>query len=188
MFVGLFSGLLSLLGSSVVGSIVGGIFGIINKRSDIAAKAMDLEHERAKWAHALVLRDKDLEYAKVEALGRKDVAIIEAEGAAEIAQMQAIAEAHKADSITGAEIQAAGKSKWAVILALVVNKFVRPLLTVALCYCALKINMHVIDFFTAGWDSFTLTQKYEAGMQAFAWVTGQASAVITYWFMSRGRK
>lgn len=188
MFVGLFSGLLSLLGSSVVGSIVGGIFGILNKKSDIAAKAMDLEHERAKWAHDLVLRDKDLEYARLEAQGRKDVAVVEAEGAAEVAQMQAIAEAHKADTITAEEIKAAGSGKWAVVLALVVNKFVRPLLTVALCYCALRINMHVIDFFTAGWDGFTQLQKYEAGMQAFAWVTGQASAVVTYWFMSRGRK
>lgn len=188
MFVGLFSGLLSLLGSSVVGSIVGGIFGILNKKSDLESKRIDLEHERARWEHDSLMRDKDLAYAKVEAQGRKDVAIVEAEGATEVAQMTAIAESHKADSIDAASIAAAGNGKWAVLLAFVINKFVRPLLTVALCYSALKINMHVIDFFTAGWEGFTQQQKYEAGMQAFAWVTGQASAVVTYWFMSRGRK
>ena len=30
------------------------------------------------------------------------------------------------------------------------------------------------------------TMQFEAAMQAFAWITGQASAVLGYWFVSRG--
>ena len=76
----------------------------------------------------------------------------------------------------------------AVAISFLLNKVIRPVLTIVLCFVALKVNWLVLDFFTAGWSAFTLEQKYDAGMQALAWVMGQASAVIGYWFMSRGAK
>jgi hypothetical protein len=182
-----FTGLISLLGSSAVGSILGGIFGWLNRKSDMEMKRLEFEHERAKWANDSLMRDKDIAYAKVEAEGRKDVAVAEAEGVATAAQMTAIAEAQKADQITAEDIKAAGAWGWLVALALALNKFVRPVLTVILCYSAIKVNWMVIEFFTNGWTTMTESQQYDAGMQAFAWVTGQASAVIGYWFVSRGR-
>ena len=98
--------------------------------------------------------------------------------------MAAIGEAHKADTIAAADIT--GPYGWAVAMAFLVNKFVRPILTLVLCFAALKTNLLLIDFFTNGWSAMTPDQRFDAGMQAFAWVTGQASAVIGYWFVSRG--
>jgi hypothetical protein len=57
------------------GSIIGGIFAFLNKKSDLDTKRLELEHERNKWAHDLQVKDKDLDYARIEAQGRKEVAI-----------------------------------------------------------------------------------------------------------------
>lgn len=180
--------LLAVLGSSSIGSIIGIIGGILNRKADIEAKRLDLEHEAKRWSHEANLRDKDIEYAKTEAAGRRDVAFEEAEGVIESARFKALADAQTADAIEASDIKKAGKWAWAVALAFLLNKVIRPVLTIVLCFVALKVNWLVLDFFTAGWEGFTLAQKYDAGMQALAWVMGQASAVIGYWFMSRGTK
>jgi hypothetical protein len=179
--------ILSLLGSSAVGSLLGGVFAWLNKKNDLEIARMNFEQEKAKWANDLLMRDKDLEYARQEAAGRKEVAIVEGDAAVDTARMTAIGEAHKADAIQAADISAAGSYGWAVALAFVINKFVRPVLTLVLCFAALKTNLMVMDFFTSGWAVMTPDQRFDAGMQAFAWVTGQASAVIGYWFVSRGK-
>ncbi len=83
------SGLLSILGSSAVGSLIGIIGGILNRKADIEAKRLDLDHEARRWVHEVNLRDKDIEYAKTEAAGRRDVAIEEAEGLIESARWEA---------------------------------------------------------------------------------------------------
>lgn len=182
------SGLLSILGSSAVGSLIGIVGGILNRKADIEAKRLDLDHEAKRWVHEVNLRDKDIEYAKTEAAGRRDVAIEEAEGLIESARFKAMGEAQTADAIDAGDIKKAGKWAWAVAISFLLNKVIRPVLTIVLCFVALKVNWLVLDFFTAGWSAFTLEQKYDAGMQALAWVMGQASAVIGYWFMSRGAK
>lgn len=180
------SAILSLLGSSAVGSILGGIFAFLNRKADLEVKRMELQHETARWQHDLAVKDKDLEYARAEAQGRKDVAMIEGEADMETARFAAIGAAHQADRVTAEELQAAGKMRWMLVLASLVNKLIRPAATVILASAAVYLNMLLIEKMVNSWPTLTPTQQYDAAMQAFAWITGQAGAVLGYWFVSRG--
>ena len=178
--------LLSILGSSAVGSILGGLFAFLNKKSDVDIKRMDLDHERAKWEHDLKLRDKDLDFARVESQGRMDVAVVEGDASIETARMQAIALSHQADQISADEIRAAGSWGWLLVLGSAMRSWIRPVATVVLTGAAIWLNWLLIDKLTAGWAALSVSQQYDAAMQAFAWVTGQAAATLSYWFVSRG--
>jgi hypothetical protein len=178
--------IISLLGSSAVGSIIGGIFAFLNRKADAEAKKLELEHERARWTHDLAVRDKDLEIAKAEAQGKKEVAIIEGEALVGAAQLKAIAEVQVAERVTAEEITAAGKWGFLLVWVSVFTKSIRPVLTLALAAAALYLNWIVIAKLTANWETMSAAQQYDAGMQAFAWVTAQASMAFGYWFVSRG--
>lgn len=178
--------LISLLGSSAVGTILGGIFAFLNKKSDLEVKKLDLDHEKAKWGHELLLRNKDIELATAEAQGRKEVAIIEGDSQVEAARMQAIAVVQESDKISADEIKAAGKLGWLYVIAAVFNKLIRPVATVILTYAAISLNWVIFGRLTENWAMLTDVQQFEISMQALAWVTGQGSAVISYWFVSRG--
>lgn len=178
--------LLSLLGSSAVGSIIGGLFAFLNKKSDLDAKRIDLEHEANRWAHELSLRDKDLEYAKVEAKAKQDVAVVEGEATIEAARFTAIAASQQADKITADEINAAGQYKWMLVIGSAMKACIRPVITAVLVGAAVYLNYILIGKLTENWATLDKTQQFEASMQAFAWITGQASAVLGYWFVSRG--
>lgn len=172
--------ILSILGSSAFGTILGGIFAILNKRTDIELKKLDYSHE-------LSLRDKDLDIARAEAQGHKDVAIIEGESAVDVARMNGIAVANQADNVSADEIKAAGKLGWLYVIAAVFNKLIRPVSTVLFTTTALYLNWVIIEHMTQNWEQYTEAQQYDIAMQAFAWITGQASAILGYWFFSRGK-
>lgn len=178
--------ILSLLGSSAFGSVIGGIFAFLNKKTDVDMKKLDLAHEQARWGHDALMRDKDLEYAKVEAVGRKDVAIVEGEASIETARMVAIGQAHEADRLDAEVLKQAGKWKGWLVLGGAARAWIRPVLTVVLAGAAIYLNGVLIGRLTDGWAAMTSAQQYDAGMQAFAWITGQASAALGYWFVSRG--
>ena len=178
--------LLSLLGSSAVGSIVGGIFAFLNKKTDLDTKRLELEHETKRWVHDLALRDKDMDMARLEAQGKMDVAVIEGDAAMEAARFVAIGQSHAADRISADEIRAAGKWGWMLAVGSAMRAWIRPIATVVLVGAAVYLNWLLIDKLTAGWAALTAAQQYESAMQAFAWITGQASAVLGYWFVSRG--
>ena len=178
--------LLSLLGSSAVGSLLGGIFALLNRKTDIEVKRIELAHETDKWAHDLKIRESDLAIAQAEAQGRKDVAIIEGDATVDAARATAIAQIQVAEKITADDIKAAGKWGFLLVWASVFNKMIRPVLTVLLAFAALYLNWMVIHKLTDGWITMTPSQQFEAGMQAFAWVTAQASTAFSYWFVSRG--
>jgi hypothetical protein len=174
------SAILALLGSSAVGSIIGGVFAFLNRKADIEAKRVDHSHE-------LELRRADMELAKLEAEGRLQVAMVEADGAAEAARMVAIGQAHQADVLDAAQIKAAGKTGGLLlVLTDVFRRLVRPVITAVLVGAAVWLNWALIDRLGQGWGNLTPAQQYDAAMQAFAWITGQASAVLGYWFVSRG--
>lgn len=179
------AGLLSLLGSSFMGTILGGIFAFLNKKSDLQAKQMDLEHERAKWANDLVMRDKDISYAQIEAQGKLQVAVVEGDATTEAARFATIAASQTADVITADEIKEAGKWGWLLVVGAAMRSWIRPVATVILVGSATYLNWLLIDQLTHGWSSMTADRQYEMGVQAFAWITGQASAVLSYWFVSR---
>lgn len=178
--------ILSLLGSSAFGSIIGGLMAFLNKKTDMDVKRLELEHETKRWTHDLAVKDKDLEYAKVEASGRKDVAIIEGDAAMETARFVAIGQSHATDVITADEMKAAGKLRWMLVLGSAMRAWIRPVLTVILSGAAIYLNFLLIGKLTDIWPTLDKTQQFEMGMQAFAWVTGQAAACISYWFVSRG--
>ena len=180
------SAIIALLGSSAFGSIIGGVFGILNKRNDLEVKKLDLQQEQSRWAHDVVMREKDLQMLAAEAAARKDVAIVEADGAIEAARMVAIGQAHAADTLTASELNAAGKWRGLLVGIHGLNRVVRPLLTLIVCGTALYINWLLLDAVVVAWPAMDSTQRYDLGVQAFAWLTGQASAVIGYWFVSRG--
>lgn len=182
----IFTGLLTLLGSSAIGSLIGGVMAFLNKKTDIDIKRMDLDHEKSRWAHDLMIRDKDLEYAKLEAQGRKDVAIIEGESAMESARFNAIAASHAADTISADELDAAGKLKWMLVLGSAMRAWIRPVLTMFLAGTAIYLNLVLLGKLTETWPSLTPEKQYDMSIQAFAWITGQAAACISYWFVSRG--
>lgn len=180
------TGILSILGSSAFGSLLGGMFAWLNRKGDIEAKRLDLAHEAAKWAHDLLVKDKDLEYAKIEASSRKDVAIAEGEAVMQAARFNAIAAAQEADRITADELKAAGKWRWLLVWATTFNKLIRPLATVLLTGAAIYINFLFVGKLVEVWPNLDKVQQYDAAMQAFAWITGQAGACLGYWFVSRG--
>lgn len=172
--------ILALLGSSAVGSIIGGVFAFLNRKADLEAKRLDHGHE-------LELRRADMELARLEAEGRLQVAVVEADGAADVARLQAIGQAHAADALDASTIKAAGKTGGLLlVLTDVFRRLIRPVITVALVGAAVWLNWMLIDRLGAGWQNLSPAQQFEASMQAFAWITGQASAVLGYWFVSRG--
>jgi hypothetical protein len=178
--------LLSLLGSSAVGSIIGGIFAFLNKKTDLDVRRLELDHETRRWTHDLALRDKDLDLARLEAQGKLDVAVIEGEATTETARMTAIAASHQADKISADELRAAGKYRWMLVVGSAMRAWIRPTATVVLVAAAIYLNGLLLGKLTDGWSALTPAQQYEAAMQAFAWITGQASAALGYWFVSRG--
>lgn len=178
--------LLSLLGSSAIGSLIGGVFAFLNRKTDIEVKRLELDHEKDKWLHELEVRKSDLDIAQAEAKGNLDVAIAEGNAAFDMARMQTIAGVQVAEKITAEEITAAGRLGWLFVLASVFNKLIRPVLTVLLAFAALYLNWLMIDKLVEHWPKMDATRQFEAGMQAFAWVTAQASTAFAYWFVSRG--
>lgn len=180
--------ILGILGSSAFGSLLGGLFAILNRKSDLAAKALDLEHEAKKWAHELVLRDKDAEVARAEALGRKDVAMAEAEGRIESARFEAIAAAQAADTLNADELKAAGKWRGLLVWADAFRRFIRPAATICLLSTALWLSLLLIGMLQDdGWKALAPDQKIDLGKMALNWVYCQAGAALGYWFVSRGQ-
>ena len=181
------SAILAILGSSTVGSLLGGLFALWNRKADIEAKRVELAHEASRWTHELAVKDKDLEYAKLEAAGRKDAAIIEGEAVIESARFAAIGQAQQADAITAEELKQAGKWKVLLVFAGALRQFIRPVITVVLVAAATYLNWILIQRLGDSWADLSKEQRYDIGMQAFAWITGQASAVVSYWFVSRNK-
>lgn len=171
--------ILSLLGSSAIGSIIGGVFALLNRKADVEAKRLDHSHE-------LEMRRADMELAKLEAEGRLQVAMVEADGMIESSRMDAIGQAHQADVLDAKQIQAAGKvGGFLLVLTDVFRRLIRPVITVVLVCGALYINWMLIGRMGLGWDAMDAAQRFEIGLQALGWMTGQASSVVAYWFVSR---
>jgi hypothetical protein len=183
--------ILEFLGSSVFGTLLGGFFAFMNKRNELEAKRLDHAHAEKQWVaqreERVELRGVDLQIAQAEAQRAKDVAVAESEGRIESARMSALAAAQTADKVTAEELKAAGKWRWVLVLATGFNKLIRPIATITLTYYAVRLSLLLIERMTgADWGVFSATQKFDTGMEAFRWVTAQASAALGYWFMARG--
>lgn len=180
------SALLSLLGSSAIGSLIGGVFAFLNRKTDLEAKRLDLLHEQARWGHETALRDKDIALAQVEAQGKKDVVFAENDGRFEIERMRAIGQAQAGDQVGAAEIAAAGRMGWLYVVIGAFNKAVRPLATVVVVGAVLWVNWMLISAFIEQWPSLPQPDRLKLAVEALAWLCGQASIILGYWFVSRG--
>lgn len=179
--------LLTLLGSSAVGSFIGGVFAILNRKADNVAKGLELEHEVKRWSHDATMLDKQLEYARLEAESKKEVAVVEANATMESARFAAIGQiASAAEKLDAGELQAAGRFKWLLVLATALTKLIRPLVTLTVTSAALFLNGLILTHFVDSWEQINSTQRLDLVLQALAWICGQGSVIISYWFVSRG--
>ena len=162
-----------------MGSIIGGVFAFLNRKAEIEVKRIDHSHE-------LQLRRADMELARQEAEGKLQVAVVEADGAIETARMVAIGQAQQADALDAAQIKAAGRvGGLLLVLTDVLRRLIRPAATVDWWRCTCP-ELALIERLAESWPSLSPAQQLDAAMQAFAWITGQASMVLGYWFISRG--
>jgi hypothetical protein len=101
--------------------------------------------------------------------------------------MAAIAQVNQADRISADEMTAAGKWGFLLVINRALTTFVRPSLTYIVGMTAVVVNCIVISKFTdTSFSSLSPADQLSVGLQAFAWITGQASAMFTYWFVARG--
>lgn len=178
--------ILEFLGSSVFGTALGGFFAYMNKRNEIEIKKLDNALEEKRWAANLAIKDKDIEYAKVEASGRKEVAIVEGEATVEAARMGALAAAQAADKVTADELREAGGWRWLLVLSSAINKWIRPVITVVLTYYAIQISVLLMNRLAGNdWATLPADQRFSISREGMLWITTSASAAIGYWFMNR---
>lgn len=170
------AGLISLLSSSALGVILGHLFGWLNRREDARIKLFELEHQAKRWAHELLLRDKDRELMQAEFAARAQIASIEVEGEIAHAEAEALAAAHAAD-----------KATYGGGLVDVVRGFVRPVLTGLLVVGALYVNFILLRLLTETWPTLTQGEKLKLMLLALEWLFFQAGSAIGFWFGSRGQ-
>lgn len=176
-----------LLGSSALGTLIGGVFAYYNKKAEIEAKKVEMTDRANQRAHELSLRQNDLEQIKAEAAGKREVAVVEGDATIEAARMTAIAAANAADRITSEEYKEAGWWKWLLVWSTAFRTWIRPLATVALTTASLFLSYLLITrFLDVGWVRLSPQEQLSMSSMALNWVFAQASASLSYWFISRG--
>jgi hypothetical protein len=178
--------ILPMLASGPVGLLVGGVTAFFKGKQELEARRLELQFQDKKFAHEITLRKSDLEIAQAEAQGKKDVAIVEGDSAVEAARMAAMAQASVSDAVTSDQLKEAGPIG-KVFLAFVggLQKLLRPGLTLYLVILAAGVNGLILAAWPSTYPTLPPEQKIKVIMDAVSWVTGQASAVLGYWFYQR---
>jgi hypothetical protein len=161
------AGLSALLGSSAIGTLIGGAFAFLHKKQDATIE--------------MQMRDRDIELAKIEATSQQSVRIEESE----VARFNALANIEQADALNPGMLKSAGSFGFLYVLSDVLRRSIRPLATIALLSSALWISWYLLVTMDS-WSLLGTEEKYQLAMQCMNWVFGQASAVIAFWFVSRG--
>jgi hypothetical protein len=180
--------ILAIFGSSGFGALLGGATGLAKAWLDQRNRAMELAHEKDRWAHELDSKKADLEIARAEAEGKREVAIVEGAAQVESAAYQAMAAAYAADKVSDKAWEVMASSavgRFALVLVELLQKSVRPLLTYALTGSALYLNFWIIQYTDKMWLTVTAEQRLALVTQIVSWVLFQASAVVGYWFVNR---
>lgn len=170
------AGLISLLTSSGMGVLFGHLFGWLNRREDARTRGFELQHEKDKWAHELLLRDKDRELLQAEFAAKAQIASIEVEGKIAEADAVALAAAHAADKA------AYGNGKVDALRGMV-----RPILTGLLVGVALYVNLVLLGLLKEAWPTLIPADRLKLTLLAMEWLFFQAGAAIGFWFGSRGQ-
>lgn len=184
----MFTALMALLGSSPVGAIIGGLFAFLNKKNDLEVRRLEFEQESKRWQFELDSKEKDIALVKMEAESRKDVAIVEGDARIEQARAEAIASINESERIDAATLTAAGSNiaRYIIITTNTLSKVVRPVITLLFMASVVSINTLVVSKLMEVWPEMDEARQMEISMYVLAWFLGQASAIIQYWFVSRG--
>jgi hypothetical protein len=169
----------SILGSSILGSVVGAWAAWLKGKQELAVRKLELEHEGKRWVF-------EMEVAKAEAQNRKDVAMIESDSKIESTRMTAMAQAAASDAVTADEVREQGTfGKIVLACVSVVQKLIRPGLTMYLVYSAVAINILLLANFPTVFATMGVDKQYDMTMYGISWVFAQASACLGYWFFQR---
>lgn len=186
MLTAIFGGLAAIFGSGGFGTLIGGATGLFNKWLDQRNRQMEMTHEQARWAHDLLVKDKDIEYAKAEAAGRRDVAIVEGTATIEAEAYKAMASAYASDRVSDAAWEGTrGWQRGVLVMLEALNKSVRPIVTYAFLVSVLYMNWRVVHYLGDHWMLFDAVQKTTIAQQVIGWTLLQAGAAFGYWFVMR---
>ena len=180
--------IMAVLGSGPIGALIGGVFGYFNRKTDLEAKRIDAQLERDRWGHETSMRQLDLEQTKAEADGQRAVKQLEADAAAEIARVGAIAQSQASDKVS-AEVfrEAGGWGKFVLVMVTALQALIRPVLTVLLVGTALWLNLELLLMLRGDtWASLKPIEQRDLALEAFRWTMAQASMCVSYWMVSRG--
>lgn len=170
-------GLIKLLSSAGFGTIFGGIMGIVNRKADLAVKALDLKDAADQRAHELAMRDKDAAIMAQEWAARTKVADIEAGAVVDKAAYDALAKSYDfAKPAAGGKMEA-------------FSAFIRPFISL-MYFIVTSIGSAWILYYAFAVKQITLTpdQWYELVMYVIAWVAFMAGATIGWWYAMRPGK
>jgi hypothetical protein len=174
-----------ILSSSGIGAAVGAVAAYMNRKLDLAMKDKDNEQEVKRWKHELEVKDKDVEYARVEAENARQLKIVEIDGGVEIARMNTLSKSHEADKLNHEDLAAAGKLSWVFVIVEAYRRSIRPLLTTIVGGAAVVLNIYIV-YHLMHLEGLTETERTNVFNMSLAWIMGQASMMFAYWFVSRG--
>lgn len=160
-------GLIKLISSAGFGTIFGGIMGLFNRKVDLQAKKMELDHE-------LAMRDKDKAILDAEWAGRLRVAEVEGEAKVEAAGFEALSK-----SYDFAKPRAGGKME-------AFQAFIRPFVSLMYFLVSSAGSAWILYYaFAVLHIQLTPEQWYDLVMYIIAWVAFMAGATIGWWYAMR---
>ena len=166
---------LKLFGSSSVGSMIGWVGGLLNRKVDLEARRIEIDLEKAKLAQELQMRDKDAAIMQLELAGKERIAVVQTEGAVDVAAYGALAESYKHDQ----SIEAGPRM-------MAFTKFVRPFTTLTFLFASQFMLAAIL------WSAFVFydvrfEQAFWAQLVLYAveWEFFQAALCIGWWFANR---
>lgn len=180
--------MLELLGtvvSSVLGGGATGLLGVIFQRfADYKNRQLDIQLEAGRQAHELALREADAKIMAQEWAARTQVAQVEAEGQAAIADASALAASYKLEPTqysTG--VKPSRGQAWLLILLDVFRGSIRPGLSVYLCILATVVYLEARKYV----GPMSADQSYEMvkliiGTILYLWTT-----CVLWWFGTRNK-
>lgn len=167
MIEALFLGGIKLLGSAGFGTIFGGIMGLLNRKADMQAQKMKMDHE-------LAMRDKDAAIMQQEWTARTKVA--EVEGAAKVE-----AEAYTAMAKSYEFAQPEKGTRMAAF-----SSFMRPFMSGGYFIFSTVGSGWILYYaFKVKGVEFTPAQWFELVMFVVAWFFFMAGASIGWWYAMR---
>lgn len=164
--------LLAILSSTGVGSLIGAAGGLFNRYIDLKNRDKDLELVKENNAHQILMRDKDMEQARIEAEGKVQVAIQEKESAVGVAEYNALSASYQTQFAPSgvAWVDAA-------------SKVIRPLLTVLFAFGSISLSVWILSKAFSSGVQFSTEEWKQWVTYVIQWVFFQAGLIIGWWFV-----